>query len=210
MAVIALNISSIAASTQRNADQTTKGVLSVSYGNGLHIESGRLDIFNATESSFGTVRVDTSTGLKVSSGVISAKVAKNNTLGTVKPDGTTITIDTDGTIHGSQTVTRLSQLTNDAGYVTDTDLATSETNGICRPDNETTFVSDGVISAIDYASQIDDLLAMIASLRRRVAALESGSAVSDVTYEDGSLVTGWTYDNYAMITDSEYDNGSIA
>ena len=161
--------------------------------------------------------------------------------GAVRPDGVTVTMDDDGTIHGTavddfitqdgsnpvrssavyealqgkadsdSVPTKTSDLVNDSGYVTDTGLATSETYGICRPDNATTFVSDGVISAIDYTSQIDDLLAMIASLRQRVAALEGGSsAVSDVTYEDGSLMTGWTYDNYAMLTDSEYDNGSMA
>ena len=42
------------------------------------------------------------TGLEITDGVLSVAPATSSTLGGVKPDGTTVTVDADGTLHGSQ------------------------------------------------------------------------------------------------------------
>ena len=42
------------------------------------------------------------TGLEIDDGVLNVAPATSSTLGGVKPDGTTVTVDADGTLHGSQ------------------------------------------------------------------------------------------------------------
>lgn len=65
---------------------------------------------------------------------IKPNVATTESTGIVKPDGTTITIDADGTLHGSSTYTLPNASTNTLGGV--------------KPDGKTTFVNkDGVLSA---------------------------------------------------------------
>lgn len=59
-------------------------------------------------------------------------IATTTTAGKVKPDGTTITIDADGTIHGSANV----------------DIATTSKAGIVKPDGTTiTIQNDGTIAS---------------------------------------------------------------
>lgn len=65
---------------------------------------------------------------------IKPSVATTESTGVVKPDGTTITIDEDGTIHGSSTYTL--------------PIASIGTLGGIKPDGKTTFVNEeGVLSA---------------------------------------------------------------
>lgn len=65
---------------------------------------------------------------------IKPNVATTESTGIVKPDGTTITIDADGTIHGSSTY--------------ELPKATTEVLGGIKPDGKTTFVNEeGVLSA---------------------------------------------------------------
>ena len=72
--------------------------------------------------------------LTYSGSEIKPSVATTESTGIVKPDGTTITIDDDGTIHGSSTYKLPKATTNTLGGV--------------KPDGKTTFVNkDGVLSA---------------------------------------------------------------
>lgn len=65
---------------------------------------------------------------------IKQSVATTESTGVVKPDGTTITIDDDGTLHGSSTYTL--------------PIASTEVLGGIKPDGKTTFVNEeGVLSA---------------------------------------------------------------
>ena len=65
---------------------------------------------------------------------IKPSVATTESTGVVKPDGTTITIDEDGTLHGSSTYTL--------------PIASTEVLGGIKPDGKTTFVNEeGVLSA---------------------------------------------------------------
>ena len=65
---------------------------------------------------------------------IKPSVATTESTGVVKPDGTTITIDEDGTLHGSSTYTL--------------PIASTDTLGGIKPDGKTTFVNEeGVLSA---------------------------------------------------------------
>ena len=65
---------------------------------------------------------------------IKPSVATTESTGVVKPDGTTITIDKDGTLHGSSTYTL--------------PIASTDTLGGIKPDGKTTFVNEeGVLSA---------------------------------------------------------------
>ena len=65
---------------------------------------------------------------------IKPSVATTESTGVVKPDGTTITIDEDGTLHGSNTYTL--------------PIASTDTLGGIKPDGKTTFVNEeGVLSA---------------------------------------------------------------
>ena len=65
---------------------------------------------------------------------IKPSVATAESTGVVKPDGTTITIDEDGTLHGSSTYTL--------------PIASTDTLGGIKPDGKTTFVNEeGVLSA---------------------------------------------------------------
>ncbi len=65
---------------------------------------------------------------------IKPSVATTESTGIVKPDGVTITVDADGTIHGSSTY--------------ELPKATTETLGGVKPDGKTTFVNEeGVLSA---------------------------------------------------------------
>lgn len=64
--------------------------------------------------------------------ITSVPVATSNSVGTVKPDGSTITVDPDGTIHGSAQV----------------DVATTQAVGVVKPDGTSvTIESDGTIHA---------------------------------------------------------------
>jgi len=80
--------------------------------------------------------------------------------------------------------------------------ATDGSPGTVMPDNETTFVNDGVISAKDYD-------AVIAALVRRVAAIEEELGLSSMSYEDGTLYVSGTYEDGTLVTGAAYQDGTL-
>ena len=94
-------------------------------------------IVHMTESEHGVVSKlgESSEGsLTYNGSEIKPSVATTESTGVVKPDGTTITIDDDGTLHGSSTYTL--------------PIASTDTLGGIKPDGKTTFVNEeGVLSA---------------------------------------------------------------
>lgn len=79
----------------------------------------------------GILPTDTEYWMK-STDMNKVNIATEQVAGIVKPDGDTITVDEDGTIHGSAKV----------------DTATSEKAGIVKPDNDTITISGDTIKAI--------------------------------------------------------------
>lgn len=94
-------------------------------------------IVHMTESEHGVVSKlgESAEGsLTYNGSEIKPSVATTESTGVVKPDGTTITIDEDGTLHGSSTYTL--------------PIASTDTLGGIKPDGKTTFVNEeGVLSA---------------------------------------------------------------
>ena len=94
-------------------------------------------IVHMTESEHGVVSKlgESAEGsLTYNGSEIKPSVATTESTGVVKPDGTTITIDEDGTLHGSNTYTL--------------PIASTDTLGGIKPDGKTTFVNEeGVLSA---------------------------------------------------------------
>lgn len=119
---------------------------------------------NASKSVRGVVMIDTSGGLTIDDGLLGVSAATASTLGTVRPDGTSIVVDSDGTIHtGTLYVlppaspTRLGGVRPDGTTITveqdgtihgteQTPIATTGRAGKVRPDGTTITVDqDGTI-----------------------------------------------------------------
>ena len=108
-----------------SADATYKRLDAVTYNNTLYF--AKKDVPAGTETS------NTEYWSRSIVGGAGA-IATTDDAGIVKPDGTTITVDADGTIHGSNTY--------------ELPKATTDTLGGVKPDGKTTFVNkDGVLSA---------------------------------------------------------------
>lgn len=86
----------------------------------------------AKKGTKGNLPTDTEFWMKSTEGT-KVEIATAEKAGIVKPDGNTITVDEDGTLHGSASV----------------DVATSSAAGIVKPDNDTIKVSsDGTIKSV--------------------------------------------------------------
>ena len=109
-----------------DATETTKGGVSVDTSNGLTISGGRLGMSVASASRMGVVSIADGGAVTSDQGAIDVRVATTEVAGKVRPDGETITIDVDGTIHSTAQSTdaatiptKVSELTNDSGFLTD-------------------------------------------------------------------------------------------
>lgn len=99
-----------------------------------HISDKTMHMTESEKNVVSKLGESTEGSLTYNGSEIKPSVATTESTGIVKPDGTTITIDTDGTIHGSSTY--------------ELPKATTETLGGIKPDGKTTFVNEeGVLSA---------------------------------------------------------------
>ena len=103
----------------------------------------------------GVMKPDGTTITMTSNGTISASApptATTSTLGLVKPDGTSITI-ADGVISSTQP-TKISELTNDSGFITNEYHDPNKQNKLVAGDN-ITIADDGTISASHPARYVN-------------------------------------------------------
>lgn len=129
-----------------------------------------LDIATQAEAEAGSDNVKVMTPLRVAQAIAAlasgAQIATVQAAGIVKPDGTTITVDSDGTIHGASTYepTIATQAEAEAG------------TGNAK-----------LMTPLRVAQAIS---AQTAALERRVTALEGGTSGSGASVENGILVLG--------------------
>ena len=115
--------------------------------------------------------------------VLKTDIASADDLGIVKVDGTTITIDNDGTLHGSASV----------------DVATTEKMGISKPDGTTITIQNGVLSATaQMPSDMTGATASAAGTHGLVPAPPKGAQnkylAGDGTFKEINVDVGTTAD----------------
>lgn len=110
---------------------------------------------------------------------IKTSVATAESTGVVKPDGTTITIDEDGTLHGSSTYTL--------------PIASTDTLGGIKPDGKTTFVNEEGVLSVKGGG------ATIAPKPTVNPQIENGDKKVVITWEDptDTVVDGQTLSTWA-------------
>lgn len=114
---------------------------------GLYHEGGQYDIIVGAGIWGGNLYLD---GANIYKGhdtttkiIDSTNVATTTTTGIVKPDGTTITVDTDGTLHGASTY--------------NLPIATADTLGGVKIGNGLSITDDGTLSATGGTSNLNNI-----------------------------------------------------